>query len=151
MSLWPFHEQFSSCKNINIFVLYRKWNEHDCKRIYIFIKFSSFIQAVSFLFYSLLAASLLVCSVANLALLSTNISKSTSVPSVDSAVMSSQSVVLETTAGWLTSANAVRTEIPVGLASGRNPPSPLTLTGEIVYFTVRYWEHYCNSNTGRTV
>lgn len=59
----------------------------------------SFIHTLSFLVDSLLAASLLVISVANLALLSTNISKSTSVPSVASAFMSSPSVVLETTAG----------------------------------------------------
>lgn len=63
-----------------------------------------------------------VCiSVANLALPSTNITKSTSVPSAASAHMSSQSAVWETMAGWLTSASAARKAIPAGLTSGRRP------------------------------
>lgn len=119
---------------------FRKWAKLRRKETWQTSKCFSFIHAVPFLFHLLLAASLLVISVANLALLSTNISKSTSVHSVASAFMSSQSVVLETTAGWLTSVSAVRKAIPVGLTSGKNPPRPLTLT-------VRYWEHSWNIKT----
>lgn len=78
-------------------------------------------KGVALLFILVFIFTLVSVSVANLALLCTNITKSTSVPSAASASMSSQSVVLETTAGWLTSASAVRRGIPAGLTSGRHP------------------------------
>lgn len=86
-----------------------------------------FLFSLSSSFYIHSSALLVSISVANLALLSTNITKSTSVPSAASAFMSSQSVVLETTAGWLTSASAVKREIPAGLTSGRNSHKSLAL------------------------
>lgn len=52
-----------------------------------------FFLVIHISFYLLSPASLVVISAVNLALLSTNITKSTSVPSVASALISSQCVV----------------------------------------------------------
>lgn len=43
---------------------------------------------------------------------------------------------------YRTTANAVRVEFSVGLTSGRTLHTPLTLTGKVIYITVRYWEDY---------